>query len=922
MERTLLGTSLHSRPPAWLMAAGTALLAGLLSASSRADEGMWLFRDLPEERLQREYDFIPSAAWLEQVRQAAVRFSSGGSAAFVSADGLVLTNHHVAASTLQKLSSPEQNIARDGFLATTHQEELRCPGLELNVLVSSEDVTERVTAAVAATDTAAAAADARRTVLAAVEAESLAATGLRSDVVTLFGGGRYLLYRYRRHTDIRLVFAPERAIAFYGGDADNFEFPRHCLDICFFRVYEDGKPLRSEHFLPWGRDDVAAGDLIFVAGHPGHTDRGKTLVEIESLRDRQLPFLLNWLHRREVMLQAYAEEGREQALQAQQDLFAVQNSRKARAGLLAALLRPEVMARKAAAEATLKQQWQEADRKSPWQQIAAAEQTLAAVAVRYNLFEGAMGFRSRFFTHARTLLRAAAEADKPDGSRLREFRQAARPSLELRLFAEEPLYEAYEVVSLADALTFLVTELGADDQLVRRVLAGKSPADRAEELVKGTRLGRRVGTAAEEDHRRRLYEGGAAAVAASDDTMLAVAALIDEESRRLRTIVEQNLEIKKQAHAELTRLRFEQATEPLYPDATFTLRLAYGTVLGVVGEASAGQPWTTVADLFAKAAREGGQPPFHLPPSWRAAEPQLLASPGQGSQPLNFLSTADIIGGNSGSPVINRAGELVGIIFDGNQDSLVLDVAYDADRSRAIAVSAGAVLLALDQVYGASSLVAELTRDRTTGLAPDTARDMKRNNGSEQAEPWRSLFDGKSLGGWEAIEFGGEGEVTVTDGEIVIGSGDPLSGIVWQQAFPSDAYEISLEAKRAEGFDFFCGLTFPVGEDCCSLILGGWGGGLIGLSSVDGFDASENGTTDYKEFELGRWYSVTVRVESDRITCLLDGKEIISQPRTDHEISIRAEMFLCKPLGIASYATTSRLRNLQYRRLPPAAVTE
>jgi hypothetical protein len=906
MDHVACRTPLRDRPAVRGVVASVAVLLGLFPAGSPADEGMWLFGDLPQERLLRDHDFNPLPVWCEHLRQAAVRFNSGGSGSFVSADGLVLTNHHVAASTLQKLSNPEQNIARDGFLATTHEGELRCPGLELNVLVSSEDVTERVIAAVAQAGSTAAAAAARRAVLAAIESESLAATGLRSDVVTLFGGGRYLLYRYRRHTDVRLVFAPERAIAFYGGDADNFEFPRHCLDICFFRAYEDGKPLQSEHFLPWARDDVAADDLIFVAGHPGHTDRGKTLVEIESLRDRQLPFLLSWLHRREVMLQAYAEEGREQALQAQQDLFAVQNSRKARAGLLAALLRPEVIARKAAAEATLKQQWQEPDRKSPWQRIAAAEQALAAVAVRYNLLEGTMGFRSRFFTHARTLLRAAAEADKPDGSRLREFRQAARPSLELRLFAKEPLYDAYEMVSLADSLTFLVTTLGADDPLVSRVLAGKSPADRAEELIKGARLGYRPGVAAEEDQRRRLYEGGAAAVAASDDAMLTLATLIDEESRRLRKIVEQNNEIKKQAHAELNRLRLEQAAEPIYPDATFTLRLAYGTVQGVAGEASAGQPWTTVADLFAKANREAGQPPFQLPPSWQDAQTELLASPGQGSTPLNFLSTADIIGGNSGSPVVNRKGELVGIIFDGNQDSLVLDVAYDADRARAIAVSAGAVLLALDQVYGATHLSAELTRGGLT----------------DQAEAWQSLFDEKSLGGWEAIEFGGEGEVTVTDGEIVIGSGDPLSGIVWQQAFPTDAYEISLEAKRVEGFDFFCGLTFPVGEDCCSLILGGWGGGLTGLSSVDGFDASENSTTDYKEFELGRWYGVTVRVEPDRITCLLDGKEIISQSRSDHEISIRAEMFLCKPLGIASYATTSRLRNVRYRRLPAAAVAE
>lgn len=902
MERLVLAKLPSCSPTACLIL----LLLGLLSADSPADEGMWLFSDLPEERLQRDYNFTPSPAWLEHVREAAVRFNSGGSGAFVSANGLVVTNHHVAASTLQKLSKPEKNLARDGFMASTLQQELRCPGLELNVLVSSEDVTRRVTAAVAAADTAAAAVAARRAVLASIESESLAATGLRSDVVTLFGGGRYLLYRYRRHTDVRLVFAPEREIAFYGGDADNFEFPRHCLDICFFRVYEDGRPLYCKHFLTWSLDDIAATDLVFVAGHPGHTDRDNTLVELQSLRDQHLPFLLNWLHRREVMLQAYSEEGKEQSLQAQQDLFAVQNSRKARAGLLAVILRPEIIQRKAISEADLRQYWRVTDVENPWQRISMAEQAIAEVAVRYSLLEGAMGFRSRYFTHARTLLRVVEEGGKPDGSRLREFRQAARPSLELRLFAAEPLYDAFEIVSLADSLTFLVTELGIDDPLVLQVLAGKSPADRAEELISGTRLGHRAGASEEEDHRQLLYEGGAAAIAASDDSMLALAALVDDESRRLRMIVEQNREIKKQAHAELNRLRLKHATEPIYPDATFTLRLAYGTVQGVAGHSSASQPWTTFADLFAKVDCEQGQPPFQLPPSWQKTRAALLGSVSQGKEPLNFLCTADIIGGNSGSPVINRDGNLTGIIFDGNQDSLVLDIAYDIDRARAIAVSAGAVLFALDEVYGANSLVAELTNG-------DSVR---------QQEAWKSLFDGKSLGGWEAIEFGGEGEVAVIDGEIVVNSGDPLSGILWQDDFPTDSYEISLEANRADGFDFFCGLTFPVGEDCCSLILGGWGGGLIGLSSVDGFDASENETTDYREFESDRWYEVVVRVKPDMITCLLDGEVIIEQPRAGHEISIRPEMFLCKPLGIANYVTSSRLRNLRYRKLTTAVINE
>ena len=875
------------------------MLGGCLAAApAAADEGMWLFNDVPSERLQRDHGFASQAGWLERLQQAAVRFNSGGSGAFVSADGLVLTNHHVAASSLQKLSSPDRNLARDGFLAQTRADELRCVDLELNVLVSIEDVTAQVQAAVADKADAVAAANARREVLASIEKESLETTGLRSDVVTLFGGGRFHLYRFRRYTDIRLVFAPERDIAFFGGDADNFEYPRHCLDICFFRAYENGQPVKVKNFLAWSPQDVAAGDLIFVAGHPGHTDRAKTLAEVLAMRDRQIPFSLEWLNRREVLLQAYAQEGRVEAQQAMHDLFGVQNSRKARGGLLAALLRPDIISQKAAAEEQLRAAWQGEADESPWSRVVAAQQAIDAVALRYNLLEGAMAFQSRFFRHARTLLRAAAEAAKPDGERLREYRDAARASLELRLFSEEPLDDAYEVASLTDSLTFMAISLGLSDPLVQRVLAGMSPAERAAELVAGTTLGHRRGEAADQpaDQRRALYSGGTAAIAASDDTMLALARLVDDESRRLRLIVEEAGETKQQAHAELMQLRLQTASGPIYPDATFTLRLAYGTVRGVADGAATQEmrPWTTLADLYAKVDREQGRPPFALPDSWHAARERLTGSEELAATPLNFISTADIIGGNSGSPVVDRQGQLVGVIFDGNEDSLVLDLAYDADRARAIAVSAGGIATALRDVYRAEPLLTEL------GLWEGG---------------WTSLFDGQSLGGWKSSGFGTDGPVTVEQGAISIGMGDPLSGITWQREFPTDRYEIAVEAQRTDGFDFFCGLTFPVGADACSLILGGWGGGLVGLSSIDGVDASENDTTQYREFETGRWYDVRVRVEPKTITCLLDGKEIISQPRGDHEISIRAEMFLCKPLGVATYATASRLRNLRYRRL-------
>jgi hypothetical protein len=582
-----------------------------------------------------------------------------------------------------------------------------------------------------------------------------------------------------------------------------------------------------------------------------------------------------------------------------QDIFSVQNSRKARGGLLSALLRPDIFERLEKAEDTLRREWKEQGQESPWEKIKRAQLAIDAVAVRYNLLEGAMGFRSRFFSNARTLLRLATESEKPDGERLREYREAARTSLKLRLLSDQPLYDDYETLGLADSLTFLVKQLGVDDPLVQDVLNGQSPADRASELIAGTALGKRGpgNTKEAPDDRNKLYQGGLAAIESSDDTMIALAKLIDNESRHLRDIVEENTEIKKQAHAELTRLRLQTASAPFAPDATFTLRLAYGKVRGVAGRASEPRPWTTISDLFSKVDQEEGRVPFDPPESWQAAR-GTLTDLDVLSTPLNFLSTADIIGGNSGSPVVNVASELVGVIFDGNQDSLVLDIAYDNDRARAISVSVGAIMQSLEHVYDAEELVAELQRARQIGSVT-----------------WTPLFDGNKLGNWQSSEFGTDGLLEVINGEISIGMGDPLSGITWQGEFPQDNYELSLEAKRVEGFDFFCGLTFPVGQDSCSFILGGWGGGLVGLSSIDGLDASENDTNQYMELDDNRWYSIRVCVEADSITCLLDGEELIVQERAGREISIRPEMFMCKPLGVAAYATTARLRNLQYRLL-------
>ena len=555
-----------------IMAAST-----LVAAGARADEGMWLFSHPPLARLEKDHAAALggkkiSPEWLMHLQQASVRFNSGGSGSFVSADGLVLTNHHVGADSLQKLGTEQHNYYRDGFAAASQADELKCPDLELNVLVSIEDVTARVQAAVTAGMPAAEAFAARRKVMAEIEKESLAATGLRSDVVTLYQGGLYHLYRAKKYTDVRLVFAPEQQIAFFGGDADNFEFPRYNLDVCFFRAYENGKPARVPHHLTWSRQPIAAGDLVFVSGHPGHTDRADTLPELLAMRDRQIPFSLAMLNRLEVMLDAYSDEGLEERRQAMGDLFGVQNGRKAREGILAGLLNPKFIARKRSSEEKLRELVAKraagavGARPSPFDRIEQAEKEIAAVALRHNLLEGAVGFNSQYFGNARTLLRAAAEAAKPSGERLREFRDSNRESLELALFSDEPVYDAFEIVKLADSLTFLATSLGPEDPLVQKVLSGKSPRERAVELVGGTGLAKRGGaTAARPDTRRGLYDGGQAAVDASTDPMLGLARIVDEESRSLRKLVETAGEIKRQAHADITQAVFASEGESVYP---------------------------------------------------------------------------------------------------------------------------------------------------------------------------------------------------------------------------------------------------------------------------------------------------------------------------------------------------------------------
>ncbi|HYE32865.1 MAG TPA: S46 family peptidase [Methylomirabilota bacterium] len=682
----------------------TALAAALLAQPLCADEGMWLFNDPPRKQLREKYGFQPSEAWLEHVQKSSVRFNSGGSGSFVSEDGLVMSNHHVGADCLQKLGTEQHNYYRDGFYAKTLEEEKACPDLELNVLMSIEDVTDRVNAAVKPGTSGDEAFAARRAVMAQIEKESLDKTGFRSDVVTLYQGGKYHLYRYKKYTDVRLVWAPEMQIGFFGGDPDNFEYPRFCLDAAFFRAYENGKPAKVQHYLKWSKAGAAENELVFVSGHPGATSRLQTMADLTYKRDFSFPRLLSWLNRMEVTLNAWSGRSEENARRAKELLFSAQNSRKARDGGLAGLLDPKLMGKKQEAEEKLKSAVANdpklAEARDAWKRIEEAQNKIKEVAVEYNALEVGRGFGSRYFEIARTILRAVEERPKAEGDRLREFRESARESLEFDLFSAEPLYDDYEQVKLATGLTYLCQELGYTNALVQKVLNGKSPRDRAAGLVAQTKV-------KDVNARKALYQSKPEELASINDPMIQLARLVDSEARRVRKIVEGQDELKRQAYAAIARAKFAMEGPSSYPDATFTLRLSYGAVKGYQENGKNVPHQTTFEGLYERAKEHNYRPPFDLPKRWLDRKDKLDLN-----TPYNFVATTDIIGGNSGSPVINKNAEVVGLIFDGNIHSLVLDFAYTDELARAVSVHSSSILEALRKVYDAPNIAEELTTGR------------------------------------------------------------------------------------------------------------------------------------------------------------------------------------------------------------------
>jgi hypothetical protein len=700
----MIGAQAGSQPWSDTMKAKAlcAALGGLLAvgSSSSADEGLWTFDNPPLAALKATYGFEPTREWLDHLRLASVRFMDGGSGSFVSPDGLMITNHHVGFGCIQNVSSAEHDYVKGGFYAARREKELACPGYEVNVLVATSDISTRVLGAAHPDLSDAQAREARKAAMAAIANECSARGGRRCDVVSLYQGGEYRLYEYTKYTDVRLVFAPEQQTAFFGGDPDNFTFPRHDLDICLMRAYEKGRPLKPASYLRWTGRGVGEGDLVFVSGHPGSTSRLETMARLEYLRDKAFPLRLEQLRRRILALKEYAARGEEKRRRALDLIFSYENSRKAYEGFATALADEGAMARKAEAERALRAAVTAdaalaKETGDPWATIAAIQQKLASRTMEARLvsFSG-----SRLLEMAGQIVRYVAEVEKPNAKRYEEFVDASLDSLRNELLSPAPVYADLEQATLSEQLRLVLEKLGAGHPFVKEALQGRSAAEAARTALAGTQL-------ADPAQRKALLDGGRAAVAASSDSLIVLARRLDPLVRGLRSFLEDEAEAPTtRAMEKIAQARWKLHGKTLAPDATFTLRLSHGTVKAFPAEGTLVAPFTTFYGLFDRSLSHGGKPPWNLPARWEERRGALALS-----TPFNFVATADIIGGNSGSPVVDRAGDFVGIVFDGNIESLAWNYYYDDEKARSVAVDARGIVEALRSAYGAHALVTELT---------------------------------------------------------------------------------------------------------------------------------------------------------------------------------------------------------------------
>ena len=681
---------------------GVVLVVGFC-VSLAADEGMWTFNNVPRDTIAKKYGVQLTDDWLANVQKAVVRLETGCTGSFVSPEGLVLTNHHCVATCLADNSTAQKDLVENGFLAANRGDEVRCQGSEVSILMDMENVTEQVTRAVAGASQEKAAGTRNQTLTTleagCVEAAKKAGTPLACEAVTLYQGGQYWLYKYKRYDDVRLAFAPEAAIASFGGDPDNFQFPRWCLDMSLLRVYENGQPAKPPSHLKFNWAGAQQGEPTFVAGHPGSTERLMTVAQLKTQRDLALPFWLMRFSELRGRLIQYSKTSDEAERTAKDFLGQIENSHKVRRMELAALLDDRMIEQKIEEERKLRAMVAKdasltKNAGTAWDDIARAEARYREILVPYTWIEGGAGFNSDLFGYARLLVRAAAEREKPNAERLRELTDAALPRLRQYLAAEAPVYPKLEQVRLSYSLERMREYLGPDHAMVKLALGAATPDDRARELIEGSKL-------ADPKARLQMFDGGQAAITASQDPMIKLALAVDPEARRLRAIYENEVEgPEARAQQAIAEARFKAFGTQIYPDATFTLRLSYGAVKGWSEGGSAVEPFTQLRRLYERAT---GAPPFALPKRWLDAKPRLDLT-----TRANFTTTNDIVGGNSGSPVVNARGEIIGLAFDGNIHSISGSYWFDTEKNRTVAVHPAFIHTALQNVYAADALAREL----------------------------------------------------------------------------------------------------------------------------------------------------------------------------------------------------------------------
>ena len=666
-----------------------------------ADEGMWTFDNLPLRQWKERYNFEPSQEWIDHIRLASLRFE-GGSASFVSPDGLIITNQHVASGQLAKLSTKDKDLVKNGFYARTQAEELKTPDMEANVLISFENVTERVQSAAKSSTTDKQASEQRKAAIAQIEKDSTEKTGLKSEVISLYSGGEYWLYRFKKYTDVRLVFAPEEQIAAFGGDYDNFTFPRHDLDITFLRAYENGVPAKTPHFLKWSETGAVDGEFVIASGNPGSTARLLTLAQLRYQRDTGNPLQKKvWTLRRDI-LENFAKRGDEQRRQASGGIRSFNNSLKRLTGQQEGLMNPRMFAKKEAEEKALKDELAKKPELQKlyapaWEQIEKAYIELPKMANRLAFSNLAP---SRLATIAQQIVRYSEEIKKPNDQRYPEFSDSRLESLRANLFSTAPIYTELEEASLQSWLEEAVKTLGAGDPFIKAALGDAKPSEVVTRAVNETKL-------KDVAERKALLEGGADAIAKSTDPMIALAKRVEPIVRELRAWNEEKItSVEASAGERIAKARFAAYGRTIAPDANFNLRAAYGRVKGYDEDTTLVPFKTTFYGLYDRAFGFGETPPYNLPARWREGRTKLdLATA------INFVYSADTIGGMSGSPIINRNGEFVGINFDSNLQKLSNRYWYieEEEGSRAVGVHSAGILEALRKLYDAGDLAKELT---------------------------------------------------------------------------------------------------------------------------------------------------------------------------------------------------------------------